>query len=116
MGNARVEAFESLRRAMTLVLVVLAVSGLVLLIWSLWSNRYDPVLTQLVVNNFAAVIGLPFAAITAFIVVAILRQSEQPVEFEGLGFRFRGPAGEIVLWIGCFLAIVGAIRLLWRGE
>jgi hypothetical protein len=91
-----------------------AVAALTVLIWNLWVNRYDPVLTQLVVSNFAAIIGLPLAAVTAFIVIAILRQSEQPLEFEGLGFKFRGPAGEIVLWVGCFLASVGAIRLLWR--
>jgi len=105
-----------MRRMTTLVLAVFAVVGLAILIWSLWANRYDPVLTQLVLSNFAVIVGLPFAAIAAFIVVAILRQSEQPVEFQGLGFRFRGPAGEIVLWIGCFLAIVGAIWLLWRGQ
>jgi hypothetical protein len=115
MKRGRQEAFESLRRVTTLVLAVVAVAGLSGLIWAFWISRYDPVLTQVVVSNFAAIVGLPLAAVTAFIVVAILRQSEQPLEFEGLGFKFRGPAGEIVLWVGCFLAIVGAIRLLWRG-
>jgi hypothetical protein len=54
------------------------------------------------------------AAIAAFIIVALFRQNEQPLEFEGFGFKFRGASGEIVLWIACFAAITGAIYLLWQ--
>jgi len=39
-------------------------------------------------------------------------ENEVPIEFEGLGFKLKGAAGEIVLWMLCFLAISGAIRLL----
>ena len=108
------QKFELWRRMITLGLVISAATGLGLLIWALWVNRFDPVLTDLARGNFVVIIGLPFAAVTSFIVVALFKQSEQPVEFQGLGFSFKGPAGEIVLWIGCFLAIVGAIKLLWR--
>ncbi len=74
----------------------------------------DPISTELVLRNFAAIIGLPMAAIGAFIVVVFLRQThEGPIEFEGLGFRFRGASGPVVLWLVCFLAIAGAIKLLW---
>jgi hypothetical protein len=78
------------------------------LIWADWSNRYDPVLSDLVTRKFAAIIG-------AFIVVALFRQAEGAVEFEAVGVKFKGAAGQFVLWLVCFLAIAAAIALLWRG-
>ena len=35
-----------------------------------------------------------------------------PVKFEGLGFKFEGTSGQVVLWVLYFLAIAGAIKLL----
>jgi hypothetical protein len=64
-------------------------------------------------DHFAAIIGLPGAAGVAFVLVIFLRQTEGPIEFEGLGFKFKGAAGQVVLWVLCFLAIAGAIKLLW---
>jgi hypothetical protein len=84
------------------------------LIVAAWVNRFDPVLTDLVVKNFPAIIGLPFAFIAAFVVVALFRQGSAPIEFTGLGLSFKGASGEIILWILCFLAISGSIRMLWR--
>ena len=81
---------------------------------ALWMNRFDPVLTDLAMANLPAIIGLPLAAVTAFIVVAGFRQSENPIAFEALGFKLKGVAGEIVLWIACFIAIVVGIRVLWK--
>jgi hypothetical protein len=103
------------RRPITsMALALTANLGLLALLWGLWVNRHDPLLAPLWLNNLPVIIGLPCAAIAAFTVVAILRQRERPLDFEGLGFKFRGPSGEIVLWIGCFLAIVGAIWLLYK--
>jgi hypothetical protein len=59
------------------------------------------------------VIGVPFAGAMAAVVVLLLRTTEGPVEFEALGFKFRGASGPIVMWVFCFLSGVGAIRLLW---
>jgi hypothetical protein len=106
--------FEHLRRWLMLAIAVVAVSGIALLIVALWRNRYDPVLTQLAIANFPAIVGLPLAAVAAFIVVAVFRQSENPIEFEALGFKLKGAAGEIVLWIACFMSLVIEIRLLWK--
>lgn len=90
---------------------LLGVSAIIALAWV---NRFDRVLTDLVVGNFPAIIGLPFAFVAAFIVVSLFRQNEQPLEVEGLGFKLKGAAGEVVLWVLCFMVIVGAIRLLWK--
>jgi hypothetical protein len=44
-----------------------------------------------------------------------LEQTSGPIEFEGLGFKFKGASGPVVLWVFCFLAIAGAIKLVWIG-
>ena len=63
--------------------------------------------------HFAAAIGLPFVALMAGFIVTILEFSFGAIEFEGLGFKFRGASGPIVLWALCFLSITVAVRLLW---
>lgn len=64
-------------------------------------------------NHFAAIIGLPFIALLSFFIVVILEFSFGTIEFEGLGFKFKGASGPIVLWIMCFLGISVAVRMLW---
>ena len=66
-----------------------------------------------ILTKFAAVIGLPGAAAVAFVLVVFLRQTDGPIEFEGLGFKFSGAAGQVIMWVICFLAIAGAIKLLY---
>lgn len=62
----------------------------------------------------SAVVGLPIAAVTAFMLVSVLEVTTGKIEFEGLSFKFRGASGPIVLWIACFIAMVIGIKLLWK--
>lgn len=62
----------------------------------------------------AAAIGLPLGALVATCLVLLLESPESPIEFEGLGFKFRGASGPIILWVFSFLAITLAIRVLWH--
>ena len=78
---------------------------------TIWSGQ--PWLMQIAQDHFAATIGLPCAALVAFCIVLFLEHSSGTIEFEGLGFKFKGASGPIVLWVFCFLAIAGAVRLLW---
>ncbi len=64
-------------------------------------------------EHFAAVVGLPAAAVASMCIVLFLEYSTGPIEFEGLGFKFRGAAGPVVLWVFCFIAITIAIKVLW---
>ncbi|MBW8882521.1 MAG: hypothetical protein JF615_14205 [Asticcacaulis sp.] len=64
-------------------------------------------------THFSVVIGLPCAAAIAFSVVQFLRQTDGPIEFEGLGFKFKGAAGQVVMWVLCFLVIVLGVKALW---
>ena len=64
-------------------------------------------------EHFQALVGLPAAAFAATFIILIFKISEGPIEFSGLGFQFKGASGQVVLWVFCFLAIVGSIKLLW---
>jgi|GEM_PF-2766118 len=68
---------------------------------------------EVVRAHFAAIVGLPTAAMFSAFLVVVLQQTSGPVKFEGLGFRFEGTSGQVVLWVLCFLAIAAAIKLLW---
>jgi hypothetical protein len=55
--------------------------------------------------HFAAAIGLPLAAVAALFVVSIFEITTGKIEFEGLGFKFHGASGPVILWVICFLTI-----------
>ena len=74
---------------------------------------YD-ILLDIVKAHFAAIVGLPTAAVFSAFLVVVLQQASGPVKFEGLGFKFEGTSGQVVLWIFCFLAVAAAIKLLWN--
>jgi hypothetical protein len=69
--------------------------------------------TEILRDHCAAIFGLPGAVATAFIIVIFLRQADGPIEFEALGFKFKGAAGQVVMWVLCFLAIAAALKLVW---
>ncbi|MCK9396931.1 MAG: hypothetical protein M0Q44_15225 [Methylobacter sp.] len=72
------------------------------------------VLFEIAKVHFAAIVGLPTAAVFFAFLVVVLQQASGPVKFEGLGFKFEGTSGQVVLWIFCFLAVAAAIKLLWN--
>ena len=68
---------------------------------------------KLAKEHLPSVIGLPIAAATAFLLVSVLQVTSGKIEFECIGFKFRGASGPVVLWIACFIAIAICINLLW---
>lgn len=77
-----------------------------------WAN--DPRWNELALQHFAAMVGIPVAALVAiFVVLALGATVEGPIEVKGLSFEFKGAAGPAILWAILFLAFAGAIRLLW---
>lgn len=81
---------------------------------TVWGES-DPTswLVKLTNNHYAALVGTPMSAVTAFCIVSLLEVTSGPIEFEAFGFKFRGASGPIVLWVFCFLSIVAAFHLLW---
>lgn len=73
----------------------------------------NPAVFQVALDHFAATVGLPSAALAALCIVVFLESSTGPIEFEGMGFKFKGASGPIVLWAFCFLTMAGTIKLLW---
>ncbi|MGO8503224.1 hypothetical protein AB9F35_17230 [Rhizobium leguminosarum] len=97
--------------ALTAMIIMCAVFLTLLLIFA--GDQFRGTETQLVLDRFPAVIGLPFAAVFALFLVTFLRQTTGPIEAKLLGMEFKGPSGQVVMWLVCFLGIAAAIKLLW---
>ncbi len=94
--------------------IVAALAGSLIFAWVIYVVSTEFAYWQEILNqHFAAIIGLPGAAAVAFAIVVFLRQTDGPIEFEGLGFKFKGAAGQVVMWALCFGVIATAIKLCW---
>ena len=94
-----------------LILVVPIIS--VVLVSGILTFIEPGLILSIVKEHIAATIGLPMAALLSAFIVVALRHSEGPIKFEGLGMKFEGASGQVILWVICFLSIAAAIRLLW---
>ena len=52
-------------------------------------------------------------AIAALVLVFLLEYARGKIEFEVPGFKFKGAAGPLVLWVFVYLAIASSVALLW---
>lgn len=77
------------------------------------SAVYRARLVDFIFAQAPVAIGVPFCGTIAMFVVLMLRATQGPVEFEAVGFKFRGASGPIVMWVLCFLAAIVATKLLW---
>lgn len=86
--------------------------GTLLILSFIALSERDLVLT-LLREHVRAIVGLPIAAVSAFCIVVVLEATSGNIEFEALGFKFRGASGPVVLWVLSFIVFVLAIRVLW---
>lgn len=103
------------RRALPWLLLVSGI-GIGLLFPFFIFGGINPAFFEIYERNFIVIIGLPLAAFGALVVVVFLEQAQGPLEFEGLGFKFRGASGPVVLWVLCYLALVVSFKVLWVPE
>jgi len=61
-----------------------------------------------------AIAYVTFAASLALMLVLLLNFTLGPIEFNGLGFSFKGASGPVVLWVLCFLAIIAGLSVIYR--
>ncbi|MDO6565284.1 hypothetical protein Q4488_18070 [Amphritea sp. 1_MG-2023] len=94
------------------IFTVILIGG-IYLFWLFWSLNYDQKFIDEFYLHLSAVVGIPGAMISAFVIVSVLEQVSGPIEFEGLGFRFKGASGPVVLWVMVFLSIIISIKALW---
>jgi hypothetical protein len=73
----------------------------------------DSLLAKLLIEHFAAIVGLPCAAFMAFAFVWIWRLREGPIELEAWGMKFKGAAGPIVMWVLVFATLTGGLKAVW---
>lgn len=64
-------------------------------------------------DHFAALVGLPVAAVASFVLVIFLRQTVGPMKVKLPGFEFDGAAGQGIMWIFFFLSMSYSIYLVW---
>jgi hypothetical protein len=96
----------------TFIMCQMAFLGALAIVF-IWPRPPQAAITKLVLAHFTAIIVLPVAALMAFVVVWAFRATEGAIEWEALGFKFRGASGPVVLWTMVFAAIAGATKLLW---
>jgi hypothetical protein len=100
--------------AWLLIALVIACWGTLTATWmTVIVLSLDELRRELLAQHFVAIVGLPAMGAGAFLLVVVFRHTEGPIEFEALGFKFKGAAAPIVLWILSFLAMVMAAKLVW---
>jgi hypothetical protein len=110
---------QTLRHAVTWVGVIgTSVLGAFFFAFMMYQALYGAAqpanwLTAILQRHYAALVGTPMSAMTAFCVVSILKATSGPIELDAFGVKFRGASGPIILWAICFLAVVSAFHLLW---
>ena len=96
----------------TIGLGIGAVAGLALILYVFVSDQ--SAYRALLLAQVRAIVGIPLAALSAFSVVFVFEATSGRVEFEIGPLKFRGASGPAVLWVFAFMAIVGAIVMLWK--
>lgn len=109
---------QEIRFRLLLFVVVVSLSAFFLVFstgytFFFFLGRETELLRSVMENHFLAMTGLPMAAISATVLVALFRIAAGEMEFEAIGFKFRGAAAPAIIWIFAFLAFVGSMRLLW---
>lgn len=81
--------------------------------WKVYRVLDPQLLRALVANHFSGVVIMPMNTMLAALVVIAFRTASGPLEFEGLGFKFKGAAGETAMWIACFVALSLVVKMLF---
>jgi hypothetical protein len=105
--------FSFTRTAAFMVFFVFASGLLAILFVASWRSQK---FRHVVLEQFRAVVGLPAAAVFAFLVVALFESSSGNIRFELLGIKFEGAAGPIIMWILTYLAMTLSITMVWKKD
>jgi hypothetical protein len=91
------------------IMIIVGLGGILAWIHRLNSGLQD----RAVESHYAAIVGLPFVAAAAFIVITFFRQAAGPIKIKMAGFELEGAGGPVLLWVTCYLAMAFSIWLLW---
>jgi hypothetical protein len=76
------------------------------------SSRARETSHEMLAEHFAAVVGVPAAALLSAVLMTILRNLG-PIQLEAAGIKFKGASGPIILWVFCFVTLALCVKLLW---
>jgi hypothetical protein len=79
----------------------------------IYRDLADQAWYEIAKEHFAAVIGLPTAALAAAALVRIFKISEAKVTLKALGIELDTTSSSVILWVIVFLSIAAAVKLLW---
>ena len=85
------------KNIITMLLIIIVPIISVTLISGILHYTEPGLFVAIIKQHFAATIGLPMAALLAAFIVVGLRHSDGPIKFEGLGFKFEGSSGQVIL-------------------
>jgi hypothetical protein len=106
---------RTFRRVFTILAVICAAAIGAVLVVSLvmLSATQNVVYNSISIKHFPVTIGLPLAALASLALVFLLEYARGPVEFEMPGFKFKGAAGPLVMWVMVYLAMAATFGFLW---
>lgn len=117
MSNGDQQPPRSLpRQILPWILMLVFVGAVILFPYLIMRGGIGPQFVDLFKKNFIVIFGLPLGALLALFIVVFLEYTRGPIEFEGLGFKFKGGSGPIVLWVLCYLAITLSFSVLWNSN
>ncbi len=82
-------------------------------LFSLWQFRNNIELNNILEKHILVTIGIPLAIMTFATIVAIFEVQSGSVEFQIFDIKYKGAAGQIIMWVIVFLVIVAALKILW---
>ncbi|MGH6846332.1 MAG: hypothetical protein ACREC0_02505 [Methylocella sp.] len=90
-----------------------AMAVIMLILNTYWMAQQEWYFKDVLREHMLVIVGLPMATGVSVAIVVFLRQTDGPIEFEGLGFKLKRAAGQVTMWILTFLAMAVAMKLLW---
>jgi hypothetical protein len=70
-------------------------------------------LRKIALDHFRTIVALPVAGVFALLVVSIFQVTSGNIEFNALGFKLKGAAGPILMWIIAYAVIAITIYKNW---
>jgi hypothetical protein len=110
MSDARREV---IRLVLGVIVWLVALASMFAVSLKFYRALTPEVLSDVVSRHFNGAVMMPLSTLFALLIVMVFKSTGGPVEFEALGFKFKGAAGEAAMWIACFLAITVAAKLLF---
>jgi hypothetical protein len=109
------DTYRRLRLKLTLLMALVVALGAGFLFgWYLYTTSDNvPAWREVEFNHFPATVGLPVAAVGAFLIVSMFRTTQGTITIRVVGVSFEGASGPIIMWVFCFLAMTVAIKILW---